>query len=217
VSRSTQPNPKQRILDAAITLFAGKGFNAVGVRELAAAADVNLSMINYYFGSKSGVLKAIIDCFFENYIRNAQEALTGDEPMDVKLGRMIRSQIGYFRKNPELMVIALTELPFSLPAVAEQKADYVRFLRDCISPMVKPIFGDAFGGNVPVEIIGPAVLGMIGMHFFFRPVIQRLENITLDDAFYERYIRTITHIFLNGLMSVSQMSGLPDQQQEVKQ
>ena len=35
-----------------MNLFGQKGFDGTSVREIAAGADVNLAMINYYFGSK---------------------------------------------------------------------------------------------------------------------------------------------------------------------
>ena len=41
----SEQNTKQRILDIAIVLFAQKGYSAVGVREIAKEANVNVSMI----------------------------------------------------------------------------------------------------------------------------------------------------------------------------
>ena len=60
-------NPKNRILAAAISLFAQKGFAAVGVREIAAEAGVNIAMISYYFDGKVGILKEILEEFFRRY------------------------------------------------------------------------------------------------------------------------------------------------------
>ena len=59
--------PRQRILDAAVFLFAQKGYAGVGIREIAKAADVNIAMISYYFEGKLGILKAIIEEFFTHY------------------------------------------------------------------------------------------------------------------------------------------------------
>ena len=49
----------ERILDAAETLFAERGFEGVSVRDIVAAANVNLAAINYHFGSKSALLMEI--------------------------------------------------------------------------------------------------------------------------------------------------------------
>ncbi len=52
---------RELLLKAASKLFAEKGFEAVTTRNLAEAADVNIAMIAYYFGSKDGLFKAIIE------------------------------------------------------------------------------------------------------------------------------------------------------------
>lgn len=48
-----------RIMDVAERLFASESYAAVSVRHITAAAGVNLAAINYYFGSKGGLLKAV--------------------------------------------------------------------------------------------------------------------------------------------------------------
>jgi len=47
------------ILDAAEVLFSESGFDAVSFREIARAAGVSLSAINYHFGSKEGLLREV--------------------------------------------------------------------------------------------------------------------------------------------------------------
>ena len=46
---------KERILNEAEALFAMKGFHAVSVREITAAADCNLAAVNYHFGNKDNL------------------------------------------------------------------------------------------------------------------------------------------------------------------
>jgi AcrR family transcriptional regulator len=48
-----------RILKTAERLFAERGFNGVSVRELAAAANVNIASIGYHFRSKEGLLAEV--------------------------------------------------------------------------------------------------------------------------------------------------------------
>ncbi len=48
-----------RILDAAESLFADRGFDATSMRMITAAAEVNLAAVNYHFGSKAGLLEAV--------------------------------------------------------------------------------------------------------------------------------------------------------------
>ena len=50
---------RDRILRTAERLFAERGFNGVSVRELAAAAQVNIASIGYHFKSKEGLLSEV--------------------------------------------------------------------------------------------------------------------------------------------------------------
>src|SRR5262249_44897535 len=52
---------KSRLLGVAERLFAEQGFDGVSVRQLTAAAGVNLAAVNYHFGSKEGLLSAIFE------------------------------------------------------------------------------------------------------------------------------------------------------------
>lgn len=51
---------QERLLDAAEQLFAAKGFDGVSIRELAAAADVNVAAVNYHFQGKDNLFREVI-------------------------------------------------------------------------------------------------------------------------------------------------------------
>ncbi len=51
---------KERILDSAEELFAYQGFAATSLRQITAAADVNLAAVNYHFQSKELLLEAVL-------------------------------------------------------------------------------------------------------------------------------------------------------------
>ena len=51
---------KDRILDAAESLFMEHGFEATSLRSITAAADVNLAAVNYHFGSKEELFQAVL-------------------------------------------------------------------------------------------------------------------------------------------------------------
>jgi len=58
-----QVNPtgstKERILGAAESLFAQRGFDGASLRQLTSAAGVNLAAVNYHFGSKEKLVEQI--------------------------------------------------------------------------------------------------------------------------------------------------------------
>ncbi|MDP7061320.1 MAG: TetR/AcrR family transcriptional regulator [Planctomycetota bacterium] len=78
---------KQRILDAARTLFAEHGFPATSLREITKHAEVNLAAVNYHFGSKDGLLKELVNECIEPInterirLLDAAEAEAGGQPL----------------------------------------------------------------------------------------------------------------------------------------
>ncbi len=57
--RSDGQEARQRLLDAALALFADQGFAKTSTREIAQAAQVNIAAISYYFGDKAGLYRAV--------------------------------------------------------------------------------------------------------------------------------------------------------------
>ncbi len=67
--RSDGEQSRERLLHAALALFAQQGFAKTSTREIAEAAGTNLAAIKYYFGDKAGLYRAV---FFE--LQSAPEA-----------------------------------------------------------------------------------------------------------------------------------------------
>jgi AcrR family transcriptional regulator len=194
------PDPKQEILEAAIGLFARKGFSATGVREIAQQARVNIAMISYYFGSKRGILEAALDLFFQRYLEVAEQAMAGDDPPEQKMRRFIRSIVIFARNNNDLVRIAFTELPFDMPEIAAFKAAHVRK----IAALFQNKLLSAMEGRLPrpirLEIVGPACASMLVSHFLLRPVLEGVFDTSFDEAFYESYADEISNLLFYGVL-----------------
>lgn len=52
---------KGRLVEAAETLIAQKGFDAVSVRDITGLAKANVAAVNYHFGSREGLLAAVLE------------------------------------------------------------------------------------------------------------------------------------------------------------
>jgi TetR/AcrR family transcriptional regulator, regulator of cefoperazone and chloramphenicol sensitivity len=57
--RSDGVEARNRLLDASMRLFAEQGFAKTSTRDIAEAAQVNISAISYYFGDKAGLYRAV--------------------------------------------------------------------------------------------------------------------------------------------------------------
>jgi AcrR family transcriptional regulator len=84
---------KDRLLDAAETLFSQKGFNDVSIRDLAAAADVNVAAVNYHFQGKDNLYQEVIRRRFiiqRDLSLNAIEKVLAESPEKPPLDSLIR-------------------------------------------------------------------------------------------------------------------------------
>ena len=55
---------RERILQCALELFYAKGYDAVGVQEIAQKAGITKPTLYYYFGSKYGLLETLLTKHF---------------------------------------------------------------------------------------------------------------------------------------------------------
>ena len=65
IERPPKTNPssadtRQRLFDAAARMFAEKGFENVTVREICKASNANVAAVNYHFGDKAGLYRAVV-------------------------------------------------------------------------------------------------------------------------------------------------------------
>lgn len=76
-TRSDGTQARSRLLRAALECFATHGFNKTSTRQIAQAAGVNLGAINYYFGSKADLYRAVYSQLCEIASESADGASRG--------------------------------------------------------------------------------------------------------------------------------------------
>jgi AcrR family transcriptional regulator len=86
----SEPCRRDRILDAAERIFAEAGFAGASLRDIVLEANVNLATVYYYFGSKNGLMEAVLKRRFGplrqehlDMLKSAQQ-LAGDAPLKVE-------------------------------------------------------------------------------------------------------------------------------------
>ncbi|MEI6858852.1 MAG: TetR/AcrR family transcriptional regulator [Shewanella sp.] len=65
---SNRSDTKTRILDAAEKLFAERGFSETSLRLITSKAEVNLASVNYHFGSKKELIRAVLARFLDVFM-----------------------------------------------------------------------------------------------------------------------------------------------------
>jgi AcrR family transcriptional regulator len=70
-----QPPSAERILRAALDLFAVKGYDATAVREICEAAGITKPTLYHFYGSKDGVFQALVHSGFDEFRALVDKAL----------------------------------------------------------------------------------------------------------------------------------------------
>ncbi|WP_105902722.1 TetR/AcrR family transcriptional regulator [Vibrio gangliei] len=67
---------KAKIMDVAEALFAEHGFNDTSLRTITTKANVNLASVNYHFGDKKTLVRAVLNRYLEAFMPALEKTLT---------------------------------------------------------------------------------------------------------------------------------------------
>ena len=83
-------NKRELLLDQALELFAAKGYASVGVQAIALAAGVQKPTLYHYFGSKEGLLRALLERSLVPQLEALEEACAYTGDLSMSLERVAR-------------------------------------------------------------------------------------------------------------------------------
>lgn len=110
-ARDDQPvkTTRERILDAAIAVFARDGFAGARMDDIGRQASVNKNLIYHYYGSKKRLYRTVLESVY-GAMREHQDRLN-IETIDPEQGmrRLIAHTFDYFAGTPELLSLINTE------------------------------------------------------------------------------------------------------------
>jgi TetR/AcrR family fatty acid metabolism transcriptional regulator len=127
---------RQRILDAAVRVFAKKGFYATRVSEVAKAAGVADGTIYLYFKSKDELLVSLFEDRVERLLAYMQTELPATATASEKLRRIIELQLGLLEGERDLAEVITVILRQSTKLMKEYAAPKFTAYLDAIARVV---------------------------------------------------------------------------------
>lgn len=112
MNRNSQKT-REKILKTATKLFLQKGVDQVGVREIAAKAGINLSLMNYYFQTKENLFETIFDSLVMDKAIKLRSILESDLPIEKKIRDYTNTYIDMLIGNPLLVSFVVSSLHHS--------------------------------------------------------------------------------------------------------
>ncbi|MFP3869001.1 MAG: CerR family C-terminal domain-containing protein [Desulfobacteraceae bacterium] len=206
-SRNKDVSTRERLLDEAEALFAEKGYDAVSVREIIAAANCNLGAINYYFGSKKNLYLEVFRSRWIARERLVQEhfwrILADQKPLSLRA--VVQSLVQAFLEGPfsdeenrrkhQLMAREMDRPSEAVDLVQEQAMEpFFAKLAKIMEPLLPQ--------KVTAEQLMLDILSIFGLVLHFqiaREGISRITGCPYDAAFKAQLVEHITRFALTGL------------------
>lgn len=99
----------QEILEASIDLFAANGFRGTSIRDIGKAVSTTISNIYYHFGSKEGLLLAILERSSHHIVEKLRQVTERDlDPLErfkLLLKTHLRLLLELYRKEAKILFI----------------------------------------------------------------------------------------------------------------
>jgi TetR/AcrR family transcriptional regulator, fatty acid metabolism regulator protein len=153
---------RRQILDAAVRVFAAKGFTQCRVSDIAEEAGVAYGLVYHYFGSKDEVLDTL---FLERW--NVLVELIGDIdrqeiPARDKLYAIASFIVDSYRHDPDLMKVIIVEVTRAANSFGQTHLAVIRDAYAKIAAIVEKAQAEgAFTTDITAEFAALAFYGMI--------------------------------------------------------
>jgi len=107
--QASRASPYDRLLQAAKSLFARKGYENASTAAIARLAGTSESQMMKYFGSKEGLLEAIFNQAWQQIAWNVRQAVQELASPREKLNALIERTLTAIEKDPNLKLLTLLE------------------------------------------------------------------------------------------------------------
>jgi len=195
----------QEILEAALAVFAEKGFAAARMDEIATRARVSKGTIYLYFPSKEAVFKALVREMIGPQLSRLADLARGHEgPIAPLLAAMLRN-LGRFIATSDKVV-----LPKMVIAEAGNFPDLARIYREEVVERGLALFGNLLQAgmtrgefrDIPVEHAVRLCVAPLLVAAIWRTTFARLDAVPYD---YEGLIEAHVTTLLRGLAREGQV------------
>lgn len=179
--KASADDPKERILIAAGSEFAERGFESTTVRDICLAAGVNLAAVNYYFGDKRSL--------YMQTVREAHRRLVAQVPLPQwpdgtpardKLrdfvGNVLERMLGFGRPKWQTRLM-LREVLQPTDACRELAEDYLRPQFHLLVSILDELAEGALAGPEMRRI----AMSIVGQMFIYRAAGDVVAMLVPDD------------------------------------
>lgn len=191
---------RERIIDAAITVFSRKGFKGATVREICRLANTGIGSINYHFGDKETLFAAVFEKLFVDAVKlyPPDWQVPADAGAEEKLYGFIRALV--YRMNRGLgdySMLVFREMLDPMPLVKKVHEEVALPLQKYLESILRELLAPECDERTVLFCVA-CVAGTV---FYFSPSMHVQNECTFTDTELDELARTLTDYSLGGIMT----------------
>jgi TetR/AcrR family transcriptional regulator, fatty acid metabolism regulator protein len=157
-----QADKRRMILDAAVRVFARKGFHACRVSDIADEAGVAYGLVYHYFTSKEEVLDTLFLERWNVMLEMIREVDARSIPVREKLREIVSFIVDSYRHDPDMMKVIIVEVTRAANSFGRTHLNQMRDAYDLIGGIVAKAQADGvFKPEIEARFAAMAFYGVI--------------------------------------------------------
>jgi AcrR family transcriptional regulator len=195
---------RKKLIRAAVKLFSQDGFGSTTVRAIAHEAEVNVSLISYYFGSKEGLYRTAISLFGESRVAAARKILTPQSTLEGVQSQLIKfldELFNSFAESPDLVRLIYRESDGGSPFIEEVIRDTLFEVYRTLTQFFQTVQDDGLlNQQFNPQMAASMVIAGYSQAVRGAKISEKLMNVSvLNLAYRKSYIEQMVSTMLWGL------------------
>ncbi|HAN18809.1 MAG: hypothetical protein A2X13_08090 [Bacteroidetes bacterium GWC2_33_15] len=192
-------NTQEKIIESATVLFLEKGFDRTSVREIASKANINISLMNYYFRSKEILFETIIDLLIGKAAASLKDILDAEIDLNEKISQYTGKYIDMLIRNPLLVSFVLAVLNRNPEKLIKLKVTDNLYTTKKFSQQLNNEYLKGNIKKVDPEQFYLNMLSLISFPFAMKHLIIEKNQFSQEE--FDRFITERKEIIYNTLIS----------------
>ncbi|WP_207431040.1 TetR/AcrR family transcriptional regulator [Sabulibacter ruber] len=176
---------KEHLLNVAERVFGELGYDGASTRLLAQEAGMNMAMLNYYFGSKDGLLKAVVERRMASTRKSFEEIALQDISSWDKITQVVQLYVSKVATSKYFHKIIFREISVLRPGGTSEVTDFVLENLYANTMHVQQILEEGIKKGefrpVDVEMTIASIFGTVNYLINSRRLASKILNMDLLD------------------------------------
>lgn len=194
----TADDAREALIEAACTKFVQKPYEKVSIRELAQLAGVNSAMIKYYFESKEGLYKAMVEHVTGQVMDNIRQRLQSGQFDSIE--GFFRSFVEVIKQSPEFPMLMLKEMILNQGVCRDYFIERIGRAHMALFDQLYQHFKDLgkLRDDLDPKFFRMSLIALTLHPWHMRELVCKMEGIEYDDEFLEQLIAHNTQLIQHG-------------------